>query len=54
MVGQAYEQILRIADDYDLVVVGSHGSDNLVNRVLLGDVANKVVSRSPTTVTVVR
>ncbi|MFP4632642.1 MAG: universal stress protein [Halobacteriales archaeon] len=39
--------------DYDHVVVGSHGRQGAA-RILLGSVAEKVVRRSPTPVTVVR
>ena len=40
-------------DDYDAIVIGSHGRDGLA-RVLLGSVAEKVVRRSPVPVVVVR
>jgi nucleotide-binding universal stress UspA family protein len=40
-------------DDVDRIVIGSHGRQG-VTRVLLGNVAEKVVRRSPVTVTVVR
>jgi len=40
-------------NEYDLVVLGSHGRDG-VTRVLLGSVAEKVVRRSPIPVLVVR
>lgn len=39
--------------DVDLIVMGSHGRD-AVSRVLFGSVAENVVRRSPTPVTVVR
>ena len=41
------------AEDATRIVVGSHGRERL-SRVLLGSVAEKVVRRAPTTVTVVR
>lgn len=40
-------------DDYDVIVIGSHGRDG-VARVLLGSVAEKVVRRSSVPVLVVR
>lgn len=40
-------------DDYDMIVIGSHGR-NGVARVLLGSVAEKVVRRSSVPVLVVR
>ncbi|MFW6265865.1 MAG: universal stress protein, partial [Halanaeroarchaeum sp.] len=39
--------------DVDHVVIGSHGRSG-VGRILLGSVAERVVRRSPTPVTVVR
>lgn len=41
------------AEDASEIVIGSHGRDRL-SRVLLGSVAERVVRRAPTTVTVVR
>ncbi|UHQ98446.1 universal stress protein (plasmid) [Natrinema zhouii] len=40
-------------DDYEMIVIGSHGRDG-VARVLLGSVAEKVVRRSSVPVLVVR
>ncbi|WP_254533137.1 universal stress protein [Natrinema gelatinilyticum] len=40
-------------DDYDMIVIGSHGRDG-VTRVLLGSVAEKVMRRSSMPVLVVR
>lgn len=56
-VGDPAREIVGFAerDDEDVteIVVGSHGRDR-ISRVLLGSVAEKVVRRAPTTVTVVR
>ncbi|ELY45446.1 universal stress protein [Natronorubrum tibetense] len=40
-------------EDYDTIVIGSHGREG-VSRVLLGSVAETVVSRAPIPVLVVR
>ena len=40
-------------EDYDTIVIGSHGREG-VSRVLLGSVAESVVSRAPVPVLVVR
>ena len=40
-------------EEYDLVVMGSHGRDN-VRKMLLGSVAEKVVRRAPSPVVIVR
>lgn len=55
-VGQPERAIVEYAEAHenvDRIVIGSHGRQG-VSRVLLGNVAEKVVRRSPVTVTVVR
>lgn len=54
-VGKPAREIVSFAHDHDVtqIVMGSHGRDG-VSHVLLGSVAEKVVRRAPTTVTVVR
>lgn len=54
-VGKPAREIVDYAEEHDVdeIVVGSHGRTG-VSRVLLGDVAENVVRRSPVTVTVVR
>jgi nucleotide-binding universal stress UspA family protein len=52
-IGRPARTIVEIAEDHDHVVVGSHGREG-VSRILLGSVAETVVRRSPTPVTVVR
>ncbi len=53
--GDPASEIVAFADSegFDHVVLGSHGRDGL-SRLLLGSVAETVVRRSPTSVTVVR
>ncbi|MCU4925876.1 universal stress protein [Halobacteria archaeon AArc-dxtr1] len=53
--GRPDRAIVKRADEenYDLVVIGSHGREG-VARVLLGSVAEKVVRRSPIPVLVAR
>lgn len=53
--GKPSREIVSFAEEHDIetIVVGSHGRES-VSRVLLGSVAENVVRRSPTTVTVVR
>ncbi|WIV66707.1 universal stress protein [Natrialbaceae archaeon AArc-T1-2] len=53
--GDPAREIVRFAEenDVDHVVVGSHGREG-VSRVLLGSIAETVVRRAPTSVTVVR
>ncbi|GAB3685439.1 universal stress protein [Salinarchaeum chitinilyticum] len=54
-VGKPAQEIVEFAEaeGVDVIVVGSHGRQG-VSRVLLGNVAEKIVRRAPTTVTVVR
>ncbi|MFC4551598.1 MULTISPECIES: universal stress protein [Halorussus] len=52
-VGKPAKAIVSRAADFDAVVIGSHGSD-LLERILIGNVAETVVRRSPVPVTVVR
>lgn len=53
--GQPTREIVSYAEEHeiDVIVVGNHGREG-ISRVLLGSVAEKVVRRAPTTVTVVR
>lgn len=51
--GQPAKAIVDRADDYDVLVMGSHGRD-LRSRILMGNIAEKVSRRSPVPVTVVR
>lgn len=55
VVGKPAQEIVEYAEDHgvDVIVVGSHGREG-VSRVLLGNVAEKIVRRAPMTVTVVR
>lgn len=54
-VGDPAREIVAFANDHDVghIIVGSHGRAG-VSRVLLGSVAEKVVRRAGTPVTVVR
>lgn len=54
-VGKPAREIVAFAEDHDVsqIIIGSHGRPG-VSRVLLGSVAETVVRRAPTTVTVVR
>ena len=51
--GSASNEIVKRAEEYDVVVVGSHGG-SMLDRLLVGNVAEKVFRHSPTPVTVVR
>ncbi|QLG63186.1 universal stress protein [Halorarum salinum] len=54
-VGKPSREIVSFAEEHDItqIIIGSHGREG-VSRVLLGNVAENVVRRAPTTVTVVR
>lgn len=52
-VGSPAKSIVDRAEDFDAVVLGSHGGD-LRSRLLMGNVAERVVRGSPVPVTVVR
>jgi nucleotide-binding universal stress UspA family protein len=52
-VGHPAREIVDRADDYDVVVIGSHGG-SWVDRLFVGDIAETVFRRSPVPVTVVR
>ena len=51
--GHPVRAIVNRADDYDTVVVGSHGG-TIADRLYVGNVAKKIVRRSPVPVVVVR
>ena len=52
-IGQPSQKIVQRADEFDLVVMGSHGR-NLQSRLLIGNTAEKVTRRSPVPVLTVR
>ncbi|ADJ16065.1 universal stress protein [Halalkalicoccus jeotgali] len=52
-VGNPSRAIVERAEGFDVVVIGGHGRD-LSSRLLIGNVAELVVRRSPVPVTVVR
>jgi nucleotide-binding universal stress UspA family protein len=52
-VGQPTRAILNRADDFDAVVIGSHGG-SVADRLYVGNVAQKVFRRAPVPVIVVR
>jgi nucleotide-binding universal stress UspA family protein len=52
-VGQPAQTIVDFAEEFDHIVMGSHGRAG-VSRILLGSVTETVVRRSPVPVTVVR
>ena len=51
--GHPVRAIINRADDYETVVIGSHGG-SVAHRVFVGNVAEKVVRQSPVPVVVVR
>ncbi|SDK33935.1 universal stress protein [Natronorubrum texcoconense] len=51
--GHPVRAIINRADDYETVIIGSHGG-TVAERLFVGNVAEKVVRRSPVPVTVVR
>ncbi|MDG5821800.1 universal stress protein [Natronococcus sp. A-GB7] len=51
--GHPVRAILKQADDYETVVIGSHGG-TVAERLFVGNVAQKIFRRSPVPVTVVR
>ena len=51
--GHPARAIVKRAAAFDTVVIGSHGG-SLADRLLVGNVAEKVVRRSPVPVTIVR
>jgi nucleotide-binding universal stress UspA family protein len=55
VVGKPGREIVSFAEEHDVsqIIIGSHGREG-VSRVLLGSIAENVVRRAPTTVTVVR
>lgn len=52
-VGSASKEIVKRAEEYDVVVVGSHGG-SMLDYLIVGNVAEKVFRHSPTPVTIVR
>lgn len=51
--GHPAKAILDAAEEYDLIVIGSHGG-SLADRLFIGNVADRVFRRSPVPVTTVR
>jgi nucleotide-binding universal stress UspA family protein len=52
-VGHPAREIVNVAKDYDTIVIGSH-SGGLLDRLLVGNIAEKVFRNSPVPVTVAR
>ena len=55
-IGHPARNILDRAEDYDTVILGSHGADwsRATRRFLVGNVAETVLRRAPVPVTIVR
>ncbi|SFC17219.1 Nucleotide-binding universal stress protein, UspA family [Halobiforma haloterrestris] len=55
-IGHPARNIIDRADDYDAIVLGSHGADwnRATRRFLVGNVAETVSKRAPVPVTIVR
>ncbi|MCL7418666.1 MAG: universal stress protein [Halalkalicoccus sp.] len=55
-IGHPARNIIDRADDYDTVILGSHGEDwsRVTHRFLVGNIAETVSKRSPVPVTIVR
>lgn len=51
--GDAYQEVIKLAKEYDLVVMGTHGRTG-IKHALLGSVAEKVVRTSTSPVLTVR
>lgn len=51
--GHPAREIINQAEDFDTVVLGSHGG-SMADRLIVGNVADTVFNRSPVPVTVVR
>ncbi|TKR27919.1 universal stress protein [Natronomonas salsuginis] len=52
-IGHPARTIVDVAEEFDAVVIGSH-SGTLAERLIVGNVAETIVRRSPVPVTVVR
>lgn len=52
-VGHPARAVINMTEEFDTVVVGSHGG-SLADRLLVGNVAERIVRRSAAPVTVVR
>jgi nucleotide-binding universal stress UspA family protein len=52
-IGHPVRSVLNRAEEFDTVVIGSHGG-SIADRLFVGNVAEKVLRRSPVPVTVVR
>ena len=52
-VGHPGRAVINMSDEFDTVVIGSH-SGSLADRLLVGNIAEKIVRRSAAPVTVVR